>query len=176
MDNDINEKIQNLLADEIVRQFEAIREMPEGTEKDKAIENLNKLYKLKMEDERIDWEAEKFYQEQQAANNDRVYKRSEDALAKARKESEDAYKRVHDENLEREAAANEKKKARREVAFKVIETTVRIAEIGVAIGGMIMYRRIFNDGLAFEQTGALQTPEVKNHLGKAFTLFSRKMM
>lgn len=68
-------KIQELLKEEIISEIHAIANMQSGSEeKGKAIDDLDKLYRLKIEDEKLDWERETKKSQQSDQAKDRYFK------------------------------------------------------------------------------------------------------
>ena len=70
----MGEDIRRALGEEILRQFEKLSSMPEGEAKEKALNNLLKLLKIQVEEEKMEAEADDIYRKQDSAEEERKAK------------------------------------------------------------------------------------------------------
>ncbi|MBP5693404.1 MAG: hypothetical protein J6W86_06825 [Bacteroidales bacterium] len=137
----MDEEIKVLLGEVILKDLNAILDLPAGSaEKSRAVDDLTKLYKLKYDESRLEFDSEKFYAEMD----------SEDAARKANAEERKAEKKT-------------------ETILAAAGQSLKVGELILDLLGIIAYCGIANQGFAFEESGGFTSMTFKNHLGKGFS-------
>lgn len=145
--------VRNLLEEEIATEFEDLDSLETGSkEKTTAIENLVKLYRLKIDDDKNVWEFDEKY-------NQRIAENERHQLDGQLKE-----KQIDGDSELRERELEIKKEQMKE------QSKDRWFNLGIQVGtvllGIIAYDRWFKRGLKFEETGSITAPMTKNLLSK----------
>lgn len=145
--------VRNLLEEEIATEFEDLGSLEAGSkEKTTAIENLVKLYRLKIDDDKNTWEFDEKY-------NQRIAENERHQLDGQLKE-----KQIDGDSELRERELEIKKEQMKE------QSKDRWFNLGIQVGtvliGIIAYDRWFKRGLKFEETGSITAPMTKNLLSR----------
>lgn len=136
---------RDLLEQAIVTELENLGSLPEGESKSNAVNNLVALYKLKIDEEKIDVDADEKY-------NRRVMEDEHHQTDVEMRKDEI----ITERNL-KQNAINEQRKDRWITAGTTLITTVL---------GLVAYNTWFRKGLKFEETGTITSPIIKNLLSK----------
>lgn len=152
MDNEI----RTLLDAEIKRELEALGNLEPGTDgHSDAIGTLDRLYKLRIEELKIEEDSLKNYSKLEADKADRerdaAIKGREIDLKERQIDNECAF-RDSDEQFKKEQTRGER------IRFWVGMGV----QIGLTVGGWIAYSAWYHKGLKFEETGTVCNGMVKN--------------
>lgn len=147
------QNVRNLLEDEIAQEFADLAELETGSkEKSTAVENLVKLYRLKIDDDRNTWDFDDKYN-QRVAESER---HQLDGQLKEKQMDGDSELRERELNL-KEAQMKEQS----------MDRWVNLGvQIGLSLLSIVAYDRWFRRGLKFEETGTITAPMTKNLLSK----------
>lgn len=134
--------INKLLGEEIKSEIENLSNLEDGSEeKSKAIEDLAKLYRLRIEEIKAETEHDR--------------QRDEAML------EQDKYELA----LETADAEKEEKLAQRKAAN--LDRIINIGlQVGLAVGGWLVYDIWHRRGLKFEETGTITSPWTRNLVSK----------
>lgn len=152
----MDKEIKTLLDAEIKRELEALGNHEPGTEEHSdAIGTLDRLYKLRIEELKIEEDSLKNYSKLEADKRDRErdadIKEREIDLKERQIDNECAF-RDSDEHFKKEQNRGEK-----------IRFWVGVGvQIGLTVGGWIAYSVWYHKGLKFEETGTVCNGMVKN--------------
>lgn len=145
--------VRNLLEDEIATEFEDLGSLEAGSkEKSTAIENLVKLYRLKIDDDKNTWEFNEKY-DQRIAENER---HQLDGQLKEKQIDGDSELRERELEIKKEQMKEQSKDRWFNLGIQV----------GTVLIGIIAYDRWFKRGLKFEETGSITAPMTKNLLSR----------
>lgn len=147
----MDDKTNDLLLTQIEKEFSSLDHL-KGDEKAKAIDGIATLYKLKLDELKID--------------NESVAEYNRSVVNDAHFKSDDEFRHYQ---LETEASFRESDKAVKEAQAKD-QRFGKLLEIGanvaVSITSIIAYNHWFNKGLKFEETGTICTSWVRNIVNK----------
>ncbi len=158
----MDKKIKNLLDAEIKRELEALGNHEPGTdEHSNAVATLDRLYKLRIDELKIEEDSLKNYSKLEAdkeQNNREAAIKDKELNLKERQIDNECTFRDSDEQSKKEQSRWEN------VRFWV-GTSV---QIGLTVGGWIAYSIWYHKGLKFEETGTIGNGMVKNLQSKMF--------
>lgn len=149
----MDDEIRDLLGKEIKSEIEGLASLEQGSEKHStAVESLSKLYKLKIEETKSQWDNDEKY-------NRRLMDKEQSCLDTKMKERQmDSDDDARERELELKC-----KQLHKDIWLTSISCGVQL--IGTVIG-IAAYNAWLNRGLKFEETGTITTPETKNLLSK----------
>ena len=147
----MDDKTNDLLLAQIEKEFEGLDHL-KGDDKAKAIDSIATLYKLKLDELKIDNESVAEYN--RSVVNDAHYK-SDDEFRRYQLDTETQFR--ESDKVSKEQQAKDQKFS------KLLEIGANVA---VSIGSMIAYNHWFNKGLKFEETGTICTSWVRNIVNK----------
>ena len=134
------EQLKELLSEEIKTQIQDLSELDPGSaEKSKAVDNLATLYKLKIEETRMELD---FDEKQARRKMDKENRLKDDALKEQRLQDENSV-RERDELIRKEQLAEQ-------VKDRYIRLGIAAAEI---ILPLMFYSKWMKKGFKFEETG-----------------------
>lgn len=155
----MDDSTRTLLVQRIENEFENLDLMEDGEGKQKAINNLVALYKLKIEEEKIDAEynenRDKCDLEKMQQEND-IEIKNKDIELKTRQFEVESDDRLHE--LELRKAQLDEQKLDRWVNFGT--------QVGLAMLSVVAYDIWNRRGLKFEETGTITSPMTRNLLSK----------
>ncbi len=137
--------ISEMLVEEIKAQIEDLSALETGSaEKSKAIEDLAKLYRVRIDEAKVDWEAdEKYYRRQM----DERQKESELTFKQEQQKLDEAF-RVSQLETEHGIKAAQLAEAKKDRYFKL---GIGVAELLIPLG---FYAAWMRKGFKFEETGS----------------------
>ena len=138
------EEIKNLLGSELKGQIEKLSNLTPGSkEHSEAVESVNKLYRLKIDELKAEWEySEKFDRREM----DEAHLKREDELKEKQFKSDEEFKKKQIDEM------------RFERYFKYC------VEVALAVGGWVFFNHQTNKGYRFEQTGTILSHTFRNIL------------
>lgn len=137
----MDEEIKKELGEVILSDLKALRSLPAGSqEKSRAIDDLVKLYKLKVDESKLEYDSEIFYA-----------KLDSDVAAR---------------NAETEEKKEQKKT---ETILAAVSQSLKGGELFLDLIGIMAYCGICNQGFGFEESGGFTSMTFKNHLGRGFS-------
>ena len=142
----MDDKTKELLVKAIERGFEDLEQIEdESEEKSEAVENIVKLYKLKIEENRSEAQAKN---DLEIRNKDLVLKENQmkNDLKVSRKELRIKENQINEQSMDRW------------VNFGI--------QVGLGLIGIFAYDRWYRRGLKFEETGTITAPMTRNLLSK----------
>lgn len=158
----MDKEIKTLLDAEIRRELEALGNLEPGTaEHSNAIATVDRLYKLRIDELKIEEESLKNYSKLEAdkGQNER------DAAIKE-KELDLKERQIDNECTFRDSDEQSKKEQSRWENVRFLVGTG--VQVGLAVGGWIAYSVWYHKGLKFEETGTIGNGMVKNLQSKMF--------
>ena len=142
----MDDKTKELLVKAIERGFEDLEQIEdESEEKSEAVENIVKLYKLKIEENRSEAQAKN---DLEIRNKDLELKENQmkNDLKVSRKELRIKENQINEQSMDRW------------VNFGI--------QVGLGLIGIFAYDRWYRRGLKFEETGTITAPMTRNLLSK----------
>lgn len=163
----MNDKITNLLEGEIERELNSLSSLNPGSEEhSKAVENLVKIYKLKIEDDKnsIDSYDKNLRNSNEKAKFDREMK------LKEQQNNKDVYLREKDVDLRERQLSNDISSRENEEEFKKTQLKEQSKdryfrlglEIGLTMAQLIFYACWMRRGFKFEETGTYTSPTFRS--------------
>lgn len=155
----MDDSTRTLLVQRIENEFKNLDSMEDGEEKQKAINNLVVLYKLKIEEEKIDTEykehCNKCDLEKMQQEND-IEIKNKDIELKTRQIEVESCNRLQELEL-RKAQLDEQK----------LDRWVNLGmQVGLSMLSIVAYDIWNRRGLKFEETGTITSPMTRNLLSK----------
>lgn len=149
--DDVN--VRSLLEQEIAAEFDDLGSLDAGSkEKTTAIDNLVKLYRLRIDDDRNAWDFDEKY-------NRRIMENEQHQLDGQLRE-----KQIDGEADSRERELELKKAQMREQS---LDRWINVGiQVGLGLVGIFAYDCWYRRGLKFEETGTITAPMTKNLLSK----------
>ena len=138
------EEIKNLLGSELKSQIENLSGLTPGSmEHSNAVESVKKLYSLRIEELKAEWEySERF----------------------DRREMEDAHLKREDELKEKQFKSEEEYKKKQIDEMRLERYFKYGVEVTLAIAGWVFFNHQTNKGYRFEQTGTILSQTFKSVL------------
>lgn len=168
-------RISELLDEKIVNQFDMISSLEAGSEeRSKEISNLNVLYKLKLEETKIENDC---YEKSERRDMDNRHHDDELGLKDKHHNDELELKNQHhkDEMEFKERQENDEAELRgcdqilreRQISEQVIDRWVNVGlQVGLALMGIGAYDAWYRRGLKFEENGTIASPMIKNLISR----------
>lgn len=155
----MDDSTRSLLVQRIENEFNNLDDMEDNESKQKAINNIVALYKLKIEEDKLDTEYSEhrdkleLEKEQQKFEND------------LKKQDMELKSRQIDGDLE--AKSNELELNKVQLEERKLDRWVDLgAQVGLTLIGVIAYDIWFRKGLKFEETGTITSPMTRNLFSK----------
>ena len=149
----MDEDLKRLLGEAIQKELQDLDDISDPKEREAAVERINKLYRLMIDEEKIELESETFYA-----------KLDEDRAEQARKSEVEASERKY------------KKLAG--IGSTLCNIGLKVLEVGVPAAVSVLGYRIFEDihleDLKFETENAWTAATTKNTLSRLFQVFCKK--
>ena len=151
----MDEKIKIALGETIISDLRKYRAMPVGEQREMLLNDILKLYEIKIKETKIELEAEEFHDKLDAevAIKDKEVYGNTIALAEEQ------------ERL--------KKQERTERIDKALTFTLKAAEITDQVLGKVAYTGIVRDGFTFELENVVTSKTFKDHLSRGFQALIR---
>lgn len=160
MENEIRE----LLDEEIKRQIEDLSSLEPGS-KEQAIatESVNKLYRLKIEEDRTNWEADEKYNRRMMESDQNKFE-ADFKEKQFKHEAELKMKQFEHEVRVHESEEKLKENQSKAQTFSVIlDCGVRV---GITLLTILAYSRWYHKGLKFETTGTVTSLPLRNLISR----------
>lgn len=158
----MDKEIKTLLDAEIKRELEALGNLEPGTDgHSDAIAAIDRLYKLRLDELKIEEDSLKTYSKLEAEKE----QNGRDAAIKE-KELDLKERQIDNECTFRDSEEQSKKEQSRSENVRFwVGTGV---QVGLAVGGWIAYSIWYHKGLKFEETGTIGNGMLKNLQSKMF--------
>lgn len=174
-----NTETKDLLVDKIGEMIEGLSDLEPGSrERATEVENLTKLYRLKIDETKNELE---YFEKQDRRTMEDKHHEAEAALKREQMENE-AKARGQEAALKREQMACEAETREREEQLKKdldknewLRTIASLAaNCGVSLLTLLAYNKWYHKGLKFHQTDTLTEPMTKNLVSKMTQLLPWK--
>ena len=149
----MNDEIRDLLEEEIKSEIKGLASLEPGSdEHSTAVESVSKLYKLKIEETKSQWDNDEKY-------NRRLMDKEQSCLDTKMKERQ----MDSDDDARKQELEFKRKQLHKDIWVISISCGVQLLGSVISIAA---YNTWLNRGLKFEETGTITTPETKNLLSK----------